>query len=81
MWLVIRSEAVTALAFNKKNNSDHLHTEYPRDIKLSSRNRFALIKAVETVRCSLSAMDFPDFVIWWFISSLVNMGIFSREVI
>ena len=47
----------------------------------SSRNRFAFIKAVGTVWCSLSAMDFNDIMIWQFISSVVNMGIFSYKIL
>ena len=46
----------------------------------SSKNRLAFNKLVGTMWWSLSAIDFPEFKIWRFISTLVNIDIFSSEV-
>ena len=72
--------SVTALALNKKYLWSLAHWISSR--YSSSRNRFAFIKAVRTVWCSLLAMDFPDFIRRRSISSLVNSEILqpSRDL-
>ena len=46
----------------------------------SSKKRLAFTNPVGTVWCSTLAIAFPDFKIWRFIWSRVNIGIFSSEV-
>ena len=46
----------------------------------SSKKRLAFTNPVGTVWWSILPMVFPDFNMWWFICSRVNIGIFSNDV-
>ena len=82
----LKAKKNTAAFYTGFNNWDAFEAVYnyrdpgERGGNIISKNRLAFNKLVGTMWWSLSAMDFPEFKIWRFISTLVNIDIFSSEV-